>query len=89
MSSSYCWRGFCVHVQTGVQSDGQWVDRVPCYLLSPLVHLASWSQGIIVCTVLFWDWTKPTMRTEIKGPISGEGTKTKEKLQNAVTEETA
>ena len=54
-------------------------------------HLASGNQGIIVCTVLIWDWTKPTIGTEIKGPIHGEGTKTKEKLQNKVTdsEETA
>ena len=49
-------------------------------------HLASGNQGIIVCTVLFWDWTKPTIGTEIKGPIPGEGTKTKEKSQNTVTE---
>ena len=40
-------------------------------------------------TVLFWDWTKSTIGTEIKGPIPGEGTKIKEKSQNTVTEETA
>ena len=48
-------------------------------------HLASGNQEIIVCTVLFWDWIKRTIGTEIKGPTPGEGTKTKEKLQNTVT----
>ena len=51
-------------------------------------------QGIIANTVLCWDWTKPTIGTEIKlqiikGPIPGEGTKIKEKSQNTVTDETA
>ena len=52
-------------------------------------HVASWNQGIIVYSSLFWNWTKPTIGTEIKGPRSGGGTETNAKSQNTVTEGTS
>ena len=52
-------------------------------------HLPSGTQGIIVYTVLFLDWTKPTIKTEIKGPIPGELGRDQDQRQsqNTVTEE--
>ena len=50
-------------------------------------QLASGNHVITVRAVLFWDWAKPTIDIEIKGPISGEQTKNIKNLHNSATED--